>query len=160
MFKKDNFYEIEKRIKDEFKLEKSKQVVDMLNIPYQTYNSRKRRGDFSEEWIIFMYINHGLEIEWLLTGTGVKFKKRGLPEENVKRRKGEEAGVKCNFLKIIDSWISEIKKEEPEAEAWFIYEFKKLFPDFKKWLQRKNETEGTGEEKEELLGGKMYESVD
>ncbi|MCI5211860.1 MAG: XRE family transcriptional regulator [Candidatus Electrothrix sp. ATG2] len=71
-----------------------------------------------------------INLNWLVTGIGEKY-----IEE-------EKRNVECDFLETVDEWVSELKKEDPESEAWFKFEFKKLFPDFKTWLQRKSGTEG------------------
>ena len=122
---KQNFFEIEERVKKELKLSKSSQLVEILGIPYPTYSTRKRRKDFAEEWIIYLHLKYNLQINWLLNGSGEKY------------IKAERSNVKFNFLKIIDDWVSEIRKEQPEIEDWFIFEFKRLFPEFMKWLERR-----------------------
>ncbi|WPD22840.1 MAG: helix-turn-helix domain-containing protein [Candidatus Electrothrix scaldis] len=127
---KQSFNEIERRIKEEFNLSKSSQVIEMIGIPQGTYSTRKNRNNFSEEWAVILHIHYNLQIQWILSGKGKKY----VNEEN--------SAVKCDFLEIIDSWISEMKEKEPEREAWFKVEFKKLFPEFKMWLDRKSNADG------------------
>ncbi|MCI5157663.1 MAG: hypothetical protein D3906_04345 [Candidatus Electrothrix sp. AUS1_2] len=127
---KQSFNEIETRIKKEFNLSKSAQVIEMLEIPQGTYSTRKNRNNFSEEWAVILHIHYNLQIQWILSGKGEKYVNRN------------KKTVNFIFLEEIDQWISEMKKKEPEREDWFKVEFKKTFPEFKMWLQRKNGAEG------------------
>ena len=127
---KQSFNEIETRIKKEFNLSKSAQVIEMLGIPQGTYSTRKNRNNFSEEWAVILHIHYNLQIQWILSGKGEKY-------VNQNKR-----AVNFIFLEEIDQWISEMKTKEPEREDWFKVEFKKTFPEFRMWLQRKNGAEG------------------
>lgn len=127
---KQSFIEIETRIKKEFGLKKQNQVIEMLGIPQGTYSTRKNRDNFSEEWVVILHIHYKLQIQWILNGKGEKYVG------------GTKKNVECNFLEKIDEWISDMKQEDSESEIWFKVQFKKLFPEFKEWQNRKKQSEG------------------
>lgn len=99
-------------------------------IKVQTLHTYLRGRNPNAESIFNICIKFKINLNWLIAGVGEKY----LTKERKK--------VECEFLETVDDWISELKKEDSESEAWFKFEFKKLFPDFKAWLQRKREAEG------------------
>ena len=100
------------------------------NIKVQTLHTYLRGRNPNAESIFNICVKFKINLNWLIAGVGEKY----LTQEN--------KAVECAFLETVDNWISDLKKDDPESEIWFKFEFKKMFPDFKAWLQRKNGAEG------------------
>jgi len=67
----------------------------------------------------------GYNIHWLVTGDGEKFSWKN----------------KNTLLAKIKRWLEEEEQKEPEIMVWFSVQFKKKFPEFKKWEEEKEESE-------------------
>ncbi|HOV86279.1 MAG TPA: helix-turn-helix transcriptional regulator [Syntrophobacteraceae bacterium] len=79
----------------------------------------------------------GININWLLTGTGPKYlRDLACPEPELKVCRIEDAPIER-----IKSWIQEIVEEQPAYRGWLDIEFPKRFPEFKEWLEKKQRGE-------------------
>ena len=85
-------------------------------------NGRIPKADALEKICTTYKIN----LNWLVAEIGEKY------------LTDEKKSVECEFLETVDNWISDLKQEDPKNEVWFEIQFKKLFPEFSKWFQRKN----------------------
>lgn len=107
-----------------------KKFADKANIKQATFYNYMNGRIPNVESLGNICRTYQVSLNWLIEGIGEKY------------LFNETKMVKCEFLETVDSWLSDLKKDDPENEAWFRVQFKKLFPEFNKWLQRKNGAEG------------------
>ncbi len=81
-----HFDDIERRLKNELKVNNSKQLVDFIGIPYATYRSRKMRGNFSAEWAVLLSLNYNYHVRWILLGEGPKKINAAGEEQKLKKK--------------------------------------------------------------------------
>ncbi|MCI5157110.1 MAG: hypothetical protein D3906_01475 [Candidatus Electrothrix sp. AUS1_2] len=125
----DNFDVIWKRIQKECDIKNLSQLADLIDTSQPNVSKKKKTGIFPPEWAYALGQKCKISTEWIMTGEGEKY------------LAGERKKTECEFLGTVDKWISELKKEDPKNEAWFEIQFKKLFPEFNKWLQQKRDAE-------------------
>jgi hypothetical protein len=126
----DNFNTVWERIQQECRVKNLSQLADIIETSQPNVSKKKKTGIFPPEWAYAVGKKYKISTDWIMTGRGEKYH-------------GEEKKpLKCEFLGDVDNWISELKKEDPKNEAWFEIQFKKLFPEFNRWFQRKNGENG------------------
>lgn len=128
-----NFIKVWERIKNETDLKNLRHLSEIVGKTHQNISARKKKNIFPIEWAYLVGKKFNLSTEWILTGQGPKklneVKTRGKP--------------KSNFLNLVDEWLQELTKEEPQRAEWFQLQFKDSFPSFKKWVQQR-ETKRAG----------------
>ncbi|MGR0479892.1 MAG: helix-turn-helix domain-containing protein [Candidatus Electronema sp. V4] len=126
-----NFEEIAGRLKKEFGFKKDRQLIDILEIPQPTYNSRKTRNNFSAEWVVLLSMKYKFQVRWILTGEGPK-KTDGTDEKPIGNK----------FLLQVAEWLEDVAQRDPRKPAWFELQFESLFPEFKTWILKQRIAEG------------------
>jgi len=119
---KYNFAEIWERIQEATGLGQITQLAKIVGTSQQHVSNKKKLKTFPVEWAYLVAKKYGLNIEWILEGTGSK--RAGQDSDNL--------GV----IKPIGKWLLETEKKEPGTMAWFQIEFKRSFPEFEKWQKR------------------------
>ena len=121
-----NFFEVWKRIEVETDIKNNTQLAKIIEKTPAMVSKKKKEGkEFPIEWAYLVAEKYNLSTKWLLTGKG---------------KKREDEGINSYILEI-NEWFEEIINEDPENENWFRVQFKKKFPEFGTWWQRKNEVE-------------------
>ena len=124
----DCFDEIENRIKKITGKDKQKELIEILETSEATYSRRKREKNFKIDWAFTIAQKYGLSTDWIMTGQGPK-------------RANEKLEVKPEekTIQLLDEWLKEISKDEPDKKIWFRYQIEEAFPSFKEWLKRKEQ---------------------
>lgn len=141
-FQKDSFGRIDRRLKKALNLKNSKQLIEIIGIPQPTYSGKKRKNNFDAEWVLMLSLKYNFEPQWILTGKGQKYSSNLV--ENLEKNGGlvddppENSRQKEVFLMEIEEWLMEMEKKEPGRRTWFKYDFLGKYPDFEKWLKRKD----------------------
>ncbi len=116
------FNEAIKRIKQVTGKEKQKDLCAEIGITPQNYRIKERKEDFDANWAFRVSQKYGVSTDWILTGKGPK-------------NFGEQEKPKNDFVLLIDKWVIELKKDDPEREGWFKFTFIDSFPKFATWLK-------------------------
>jgi hypothetical protein len=124
------FEECWKRIRERTAIENYSQLAVIIETSKSNVTKRKEENNFPIEWAFKVAQKYSLTTEWILTG---------------KECKNVENQGKSNFedLDRIEEWLIEEKKREKDVEVWFRIQFEKAFPDYKKWKERREESESS-----------------
>ena len=125
----EDFDIISKRLKSELGLANDKELYQLIETSQGTFSRRKIENNFSVEWAYLISNKTGLNINWILKGEGSK---KDLDEASV-------ALLEDPIITDIKSWLKDLRSKEPKISYWFEIEFKRKFPEFNEWLEKKGE---------------------
>jgi len=118
----DNFLKIFARVKEATTIKNMVQLSEVVEASQQNVSWRKKEDNFPVEWAYKIAKQYGLNIEWILEGTGPQRPGQGNDDLEV--------------LKPVKKWLLETEKKEPGTITWFQIEFKRNFPEFERWQKR------------------------
>ena len=125
---KENFEEIERRIKRELHLKNSKHLVDILGVPQPTYSNRKKKNNFSGDWVITLHLKYNLQVEWILTGEGPK-----------RISFTNEKNIENSYTEKLAEWMAEEEEREDARRVGEIeLQIERALPEFREWLDSQN----------------------
>ena len=123
---KYDFDEIWLRIRHATDLKTLKNLAALVDTSPQNVSNKRKGGKFPAEWGYLVCKEYGLNIEWLMEGI--------IPLEpdqvDVER--------KNNFITDIEKWLIDFAANDPDAFIWFELEFKRKFPEFADWFQKRS----------------------
>ena len=122
----NNFSDTWERIKKECQINSYNQLSKIIGTSQPNISRRKKENSFPADWAFIIAQKYGLSTDWIMTGQGPK----RLNEQI--RYKPEE-----RTIQLLDEWLKEISKNEPDKKIWFRYQIEETFPKFKEWLKRK-----------------------
>lgn len=117
-----SFEEIWDRIKKETKLKKITELAELAETSQPNVSKKKKEDNFPVDWAYKISKKFGLNIEWILEGTGPQ--------------RPDQSNDDPEIIKQISKWIQEQERKEPGALAWFKYDFRKKYSDFDRWEKR------------------------
>lgn len=139
-----NFIEVWERITRETGIKNSAQLSEFIGVSQSAISQHKNKNnEFPIKWAFTIGEKYNLSTDWIMTGKGAKTRGGEVQNNQIATAdfKKRRSAVGCKFLKDVEEWISERKEDEPKFETWFEVEFRKHFPDYRRWAQRRNEIE-------------------
>ena len=127
-----DFETIWKRIKNETEIKKFNDLAVLVGKTQQNISARKKQNFFPVEWAYLVAKEYNLSTEWIMTGKGPK-------------KLANYTTFNNEFLALVDEWLTELIKKEPQRAEWFRCQFEDSFPGFKDWIKRR-ETQAEGED--------------
>ena len=114
------------RVKENTDIENLSDIARLVGIKPQTVSAKKIAKKFPADWAFIIAQKYGLSTDWIMTGQGPK-------------RSNEKIEVKPEekTIQLLDEWLKEISKDEPDKKIWFRYQIEEAFPGFREWLKRK-----------------------
>jgi hypothetical protein len=134
------------------------QLARIINIPQATVSRKKNLNKFEIEWAYLLSIQFDLSIDWILTG---KERKIAVAQDRDGSSKNTEERDSKGFFKeivVLQEWLFEVCRNEPERRAWFKVELMDKFPKFSAWLKDR-EVKEAEEKKGEFVGSGDGETV-
>jgi hypothetical protein len=122
-----SFEEAWKRIQEATELSRLKQLAEIINKSHQNISARKKAGNFPIEWAYMVGEKYNLSTKWILTGEGPK-RKTEPPKEKT-------------YIDILGIWLDEYALPDARNRAIFEVKLETTFPEFKEWLDKRNNTE-------------------
>ncbi|MCI5165860.1 MAG: hypothetical protein D3903_07140 [Candidatus Electrothrix sp. GM3_4] len=122
-----NFTEAWERIRSETEVRNFKELGKVIGITQPGISGRKKTGNFPIEWAYLIGKKYNLSTEWVLTGKGSK-RKIEPPKEKT-------------YIDILGVWLDEYALPDARNRAIFEVKLESTFPEFKEWLDKRNNTE-------------------
>lgn len=121
----NNFQTIWLRIQKECSIKSLTQLAEIIGISQPNVSKRKKENLFPVEWAYAIAQKYNLSTEWIMTGQGPK------------RLKQE---IENNYFSELVTWAKETGQSD--NINWVTNQIDGMFPMFKEWRKRKDETEG------------------
>jgi hypothetical protein len=80
------------------------------------------------DWAYKIAKEYGLSTDWILTGKGPK-------------RQGEQTEKYDQYIEMLEQWLRECSEIDLRKRAFFEIKLETTFPEFKEWLDKRNNTE-------------------
>ncbi len=122
-----SFEEAWKRIQEATELSRLKQLAEIIKKSHQNISARKKTGNFPIEWAYIVGEKYNLSTKWILTGEGQKRKIEPPTEET--------------YIETLGIWLDEYALPDARNRAIFEVKLETTFPEFKEWLDKRNNTE-------------------
>ncbi|WPD21595.1 MAG: helix-turn-helix domain-containing protein [Candidatus Electrothrix scaldis] len=123
------FEDIWERIKKETDIQQLKDLADVVGTAQQSVSRKRKEDKFPIEWAYIVGKQYNLSTDWIIEGKGPK-KRDG----QIKRIE-----VDNNYLSLVVTWFKDITLQDPRKKTWFEIQFEKAFPEFKDWLEIREE---------------------
>lgn len=113
-----------RRIKQEHLIKDDKELADLIGLSAQNFSAKRKKGTVVNDILAWAILNNK-DLNLLFKGA----ESNGRAE----RKKGNR------YLEDVSGWINEMLTKDERNQIWFEVQFEKNFPEFKKWMEAKNE---------------------